>query len=105
MRVVAGLRTVPLLPAVVLLLDKPIWNSPVPFFGQASNEEPLMISLHIQRMREKLRAGKIVLGAGITLSDPTVTEAIAPSVDFVWIDMEHNALTIEAMLGHLIAAR
>jgi 2-keto-3-deoxy-L-rhamnonate aldolase RhmA len=64
-----------------------------------------MISNHIQRMREKLRAGKIVLGAGITLSDPTVTEAIAPSVDFVWIDLEHNALTVEAMLGHLIAAR
>src|SRR5258708_34699500 len=64
-----------------------------------------MISTHVQRMREKLRAGQIVLGAGITLSDPTVTEAIAPSVDFVWIDLEHNPLTIEAMLGHLIAAR
>lgn len=64
-----------------------------------------MISTHIQRMREKLRAGQIVLGAGITLSDPTVTEAIAPSVDFVWIDLEHNALTVEKMLGHLIAAR
>jgi len=64
-----------------------------------------MISTHIQRMRDKLQAGQIVLGAGITLSDPTVTEAIAPSVDFVWIDLEHNPLTIEAMLGHLIAAR
>ncbi len=64
-----------------------------------------MISTHINRMREKLRAGQIVLGAGITLSDPTVTEAIAPSVDFVWIDMEHNALSVESMLGHLIAAR
>src|SRR5688572_21745552 len=64
-----------------------------------------MISMHMERMREKLRSGKIVLGAGITLSDPTVTEAIAPSVDFVWIDLEHNALTVEAMLGHLIAAR
>jgi 2-dehydro-3-deoxyglucarate aldolase/4-hydroxy-2-oxoheptanedioate aldolase len=57
------------------------------------------------RMRDKLRAGKIVLGAGITLSDPTVTEAIAPSVDFVWIDLEHNAMTTESMLRHLIAAR
>jgi len=64
-----------------------------------------MISSHIERMREKLRAGQIVLGAGITLADPTVTEAIAESVDFVWIDLEHNALTTEAMLGHLIAAR
>lgn len=64
-----------------------------------------MISTHIRRMREKLKAGKTVLGVGITLSDPTVTEAIAPDVDFVWIDLEHNALTVEAMLGHLIAAR
>lgn len=64
-----------------------------------------MISNHIQRMREKLRAGKIVLGAGISLIDATVTEALAPSVDFVWIDLEHNAMTVEKMLGHLIAAR
>ena len=64
-----------------------------------------MISTHVRRMRDKLRAGQIVLGAGITLSDPTVTEALAPSVDFVWIDLEHNPITIEAMLGHLIAAR
>jgi 2-dehydro-3-deoxyglucarate aldolase/4-hydroxy-2-oxoheptanedioate aldolase len=56
-------------------------------------------------MRAKLRAGEIALGAGITLSDPTVTEALAQSVDFVWIDLEHNATTTEAMLGHLIAAR
>src|SRR5262245_52998128 len=64
-----------------------------------------MISTHIDRMREKLRAGKIVLGVGISLTDPAVTEAIAPSVDFVWIDLEHNAMTTESMLGHLMAAR
>lgn len=64
-----------------------------------------MISTHINRMREKLRAGDIVLGAGITLADPTVTEALAHVVDFVWIDLEHNAMTTESMLGHLIAAR
>ncbi len=64
-----------------------------------------MISNHINTMREKLRAGEIVLGAGITTTDPTVTEAIAGSVDFVWIDLEHNAMTTESMLGHLMAAR
>jgi 2-dehydro-3-deoxyglucarate aldolase/4-hydroxy-2-oxoheptanedioate aldolase len=56
-------------------------------------------------MRDKLRSGEIALGAGITFSDPTVTEALARGVDFVWIDLEHNATTTEAMLGHLIAAR
>src|SRR3984957_6745515 len=64
-----------------------------------------LISVHINRMRTKIRAGQIALGAGITFSDPTVTEALARDVDFVWIDMEHNATTTEAMLGHLIAAR
>lgn len=64
-----------------------------------------MISTHINKMRDKLRAGEIVLGAGITTTDPTVTEALAGSVDFVWIDLEHNAMTTESMLGHLIAAR
>src|SRR5262249_20420031 len=64
-----------------------------------------MISAHVQKTLNKLRAGQIVLGAGITLTDPTITEALAPSVDFVWIDLEHNALTTEAMLGHLSAAR
>lgn len=64
-----------------------------------------MISTHINTMRQKLRAGELVLGCGITLSDPIVTEAIAPSVDFVWIDLEHNALSMESMLAHLIAAR
>lgn len=64
-----------------------------------------MISTNIHKMRDKLRAGEIVLGAGITMTDPTITEAIAGSVDFVWIDLEHNAMTTESMLGHLIAAR
>ncbi|MCH2202839.1 MAG: aldolase/citrate lyase family protein [Fuerstiella sp.] len=64
-----------------------------------------MISTNINRMREKLRAGQTVLGAGITHTDPTVTEALAPSVDFFWFDMEHNPATTESMLGHLIAAR
>jgi 2-dehydro-3-deoxyglucarate aldolase/4-hydroxy-2-oxoheptanedioate aldolase len=64
-----------------------------------------MISSHIERMRARLRAGQVALGAGITLSDPAVTEALAPSVDFVWIDLEHNAMPADAMLGHLIAAR
>jgi 2-dehydro-3-deoxyglucarate aldolase/4-hydroxy-2-oxoheptanedioate aldolase len=64
-----------------------------------------LISTNINRMRAKLRSGDFVIGAGITLADPTVTEALASCVDFVWIDMEHNAISVEAMLGHLIAAR
>lgn len=64
-----------------------------------------MISTNINRMREKLRAGETVLGAGISFTDLAVTEALAPTVDFFWIDLEHSPITIESMLGHLIAAR
>jgi 2-keto-3-deoxy-L-rhamnonate aldolase RhmA len=64
-----------------------------------------MISTHINNMRAKLREGQLVLGVGVSLADSAVTEAIAPSVDFVWIDLEHNALSSGAMLAHLIAAR
>ena len=49
--------------------------------------------------------GTADVGASVTISDPTVTEALAPSVDFLWIDLEHNATTTESMLAHLIAAR
>lgn len=63
-----------------------------------------MIS-HIARFREQLSSGRICLGVGITFSDPAVTEALCDSVDFVWIDLEHNPMSMESMMGHLIAAR
>lgn len=63
-----------------------------------------MIS-HINGFREKLKSGQTCLGAGITFCDPTVTEAIAGSCDFVWVDLEHNPASLETMLAHLIATR
>src|SRR5262245_13190190 len=72
---------------------------PTPAYGtQYSPESQPLISTHINQMRAKLRAGELVLGVGITLTDPTVTEALAGCVDFVWIDLEHNATTTESML-------
>jgi 2-keto-3-deoxy-L-rhamnonate aldolase RhmA len=59
----------------------------------------------IHAFRSKLAAGQRCLGAGISFSDPAVTEALGPSVDFVWIDLEHSTIGPEALLGHLIAAR
>src|SRR5262249_32284895 len=38
-------------------------------------------------------------------SDPTVTEALCDSCDFLWIDLEHSAIGIESLQAHLIAAR
>lgn len=60
---------------------------------------------NIHKFREKLSAGTFCLGPGITFSDPAVTEAICDSVDFLWIDLEHNPIGVETMLAHLIAAR
>lgn len=57
------------------------------------------------KFRDKLRRGRVCLGTGITLSDPCVTEALCPLLDFVWIDMEHNPLTLEAVQGHIMATK
>ena len=57
------------------------------------------------KFRDTLRSGRVCLGPSITLSDIAVTEALGPTVDFVWIDLEHNPTGLESMFGHLIAAR
>ncbi len=60
---------------------------------------------NIHLFREKMDSGKFCLGAGITFSDPSVTEALCESVDFFWIDLEHNPTSLESMAAHLMAAR
>lgn len=59
----------------------------------------------LQKFRARLAAGQVCLGASISLSDPAVTEALGPSCDFFWIDLEHSPLGLESLQGHLIAAR
>jgi len=59
----------------------------------------------IKEFRDKLLAGKFCMGCGVTLSDSVITEVIAPCADFIWIDLEHSHLTLETVMGHLIAAR
>ena len=56
------------------------------------------------RFREQLQAGRVCLGAGITFADPTATEVLCDSVDFIWIDMEHTALGLDSVQGHLMTA-
>ena len=46
----------------------------------------------IRKFRRQLDAGQCLIGAAVTFSDPLVTEALAPSVDFLWIDLEHTPL-------------
>ena len=54
---------------------------------------------------QKMLSGEICLGTVITFTDPTVTEALSANLDFVWIDMEHNPLSLEAVQGHIMATK
>jgi 2-dehydro-3-deoxyglucarate aldolase/4-hydroxy-2-oxoheptanedioate aldolase len=60
---------------------------------------------NIHKFREKMDAGHFCLGAGIGCSDPSVVEALAESVDFFWIDLEHSPINLESLQSQLIAAR
>jgi 2-dehydro-3-deoxyglucarate aldolase/4-hydroxy-2-oxoheptanedioate aldolase len=55
--------------------------------------------------REKLRRGQVCVGTVISFTDPTVTEALCQVLDFVWIDMEHNALSLETVQAHIMATK
>ena len=57
------------------------------------------------KLREKWRRGLVPVGSGITFTDPTVSEALANVLDFVFIDMEHNALSLETVQGHVMATK
>jgi len=57
------------------------------------------------RFHDKIRAGKPCFGTAVTFSDATVTEALCEVLDFVWIDTEHNPLSLEAVQGHVMAAK
>lgn len=55
--------------------------------------------------RRRLRAGEVLLGTGVALTDPQASDALADSVDFLWIDQEHAPMGFESLRGHLLAAR
>ncbi len=55
--------------------------------------------------RDRLAAGQTLLGTCITFVDPTVTEALSRVLDFVWIDTEHNPLSLERVMGHIMATK
>ncbi|MHB9037427.1 MAG: HpcH/HpaI aldolase family protein [Armatimonadota bacterium] len=61
--------------------------------------------LAISKFRDNLKSGQVCIGASITFTDPLVTDALADSVDFFWIDLEHSLMSSEALAGHLLAAR
>lgn len=60
----------------------------------------------IDRIKEKLEKGTLVLGSHVTSTDPGLTEVMAASgVDFVWVEWEHSAFNRETVLAHVRAAQ
>jgi 2-keto-3-deoxy-L-rhamnonate aldolase RhmA len=59
----------------------------------------------IATFRRKLAEGHRCLGPSISFTDPSVTESLADSADFVWIDLEHTTIDLQTLQAHLIAAR
>jgi 2-dehydro-3-deoxyglucarate aldolase/4-hydroxy-2-oxoheptanedioate aldolase len=54
---------------------------------------------------KKVWAGETCFGTCITFSDPAITEALACVLDFVWIETEHNPLSLEAVQHHIMATK
>jgi 2-keto-3-deoxy-L-rhamnonate aldolase RhmA len=58
-----------------------------------------------RHFRSKVASGVPVLGTCVTFFDPTVTEALTRVLDFVWIDSEHSPMSLERILGHILATK
>ena len=59
----------------------------------------------IENFRQAIASGRTLIGLGITFADPLVTDAVAPSADFIWLDLEHALMSQEAVNAHLLAGR
>jgi 2-keto-3-deoxy-L-rhamnonate aldolase RhmA len=61
---------------------------------------------NIQRFRQRIAAGELCVGTGITFCDPSVSELMGEvGYDFTWIDMEHGPIDLQIALGHVMAMR
>lgn len=57
-------------------------------------------------IKEKVTAALPISGTHVNLTDPIVTEIYAAlGYDFIWVDMEHTALSCEQVYHHLLAAK
>ncbi len=57
------------------------------------------------KFKDKIRSGQVCIGTSVSCTDPTITEALCSVSDFVWIDMEHNALSLETVQAHIMATK
>jgi len=59
----------------------------------------------MREFRSRLRAGDLLIGAGVTFNDPLVSDALADSADFLCFDLEHVKRDPAALNAHLMAVR
>ena len=59
----------------------------------------------IVRFRKTIANGTQMIGAAITMNDIMAAELISRYMDFLWIDMEHGALSIDVVEGHILTAK
>lgn len=60
----------------------------------------------MSKLKELLKSGQMALGTHVSLTDSVLTEAIGlTGYDYIWIDTEHTAISLETLERHLIAAR
>ena len=45
-----------------------------------------------------------MVGIGVQLADPTSSDALADSSDFLWFDQEHTPLSPEMLKWHIMVA-
>ena len=57
------------------------------------------------RFLDKTGSGEPCFGTAITFADAKVTEALCQVLDFVWIDTEHNPLSLEVVQAHPMATK
>ena len=57
------------------------------------------------RFREKLRQGEVRLGVIVSSNDCAITEALCRDLDFVWIDAEHSAMSLDIVQSHIMATK
>ena len=60
----------------------------------------------LQKITEKMKRGKPVVGVFVLLADASVSEIIGYSgCDFVWIDSEHGMMDRREIYHHVLAAQ
>ena len=65
--------------------------------------EPFNMS---KEFKAKIRSGRLCVGCDITFTDFEISEIYASAgYDFIWIDMEHNPLSLKDVEGHIFAVQ